>query len=185
MDRSVNHLPDDAALAAGLATVLRDADRPGGIVRLLERRRNDYFSTFPSEFVTYRRADGRSGRLFCKYMVALPEDHRDHGARGGVAYEAVVYERALARLDVPVPAFRGTVRDPHTGGTWLVLDDVGGAVRLTRSGNPGDLTRAAEWLGRFHAAQARRLAVAGPPPGLVAYHGDYYRGWARRTASFT
>src|SRR4051812_17595623 len=56
-------VPDTADLARGLAAVLPAAELPPGGVEVLDRELNDFARTFPSEFVTYRRADGRAGEL--------------------------------------------------------------------------------------------------------------------------
>ncbi|MFO0810199.1 MAG: phosphotransferase [Gemmataceae bacterium] len=175
--------PDDAALAAGLATVLDDADCRTGSVAFHRRQVNEYARTFPSELVDYDRAGGDIGRLFCKYMTVLPDDHRDHGSRGGVPYEAMVYERALVGLELTLPTFRGLARDPATGSAWLVLDHVADAVDLDLSEDESALVRAADWLGRFHATLAHRFAGA-RPSGLTVYDAAYYQGWARRAEEF-
>src|SRR5438128_5539631 len=94
-------LPDLATLTARLNT-LREGDglvpRP---VTILSREKNFYASTFPSEVVTCRLADGQERRLLCKY--AGGRNHNAHGHRGGVGYEADIYRRVLRPLGISVP----------------------------------------------------------------------------------
>src|SRR5947207_1239024 len=99
--------PDLADLTARLSAVLDGAAPGRAPVTVLEREPNPFASTFPSEVVVCRTADGETRRLFCKY--AAERDHKAHGHRGGVAYEARVYGRVLTPLGVTIPHFHGAV----------------------------------------------------------------------------
>jgi hypothetical protein len=164
-------LPDAAALTSGLSAAF------GGPVVVFTRERNVMASTFPSEVVTCRLADGSDRRVFCKYG-ARHIRHR-HGHRGGVTYEAWVYRDLLHPARVPVPAYYGSHTDPATGDVWLFLEYLADGVRVNKSPHPAAMTLAAGWLGRFHRVFEGRAV-----PGLNVYDADYYGGWARRTAEF-
>jgi hypothetical protein len=167
--------PDRPTLAAGLGAAL------GGPVTLLRRKRNDYSSTFPSEVVTCRLADGSERRLFCKYSAGV--GHNAHGHRGGVAYEAEVYRRVLQPSRLSSPRFYGTYADGPARGTWLIIEYLAAAEVVHLSVDPAAMRLAARWVGRFHAAQEARLART-PAAFLRTYDAAYYRGWVRRTSLF-
>ena len=180
MPRTPPGLPDARALAAGLEAVLQGADAPTGRVAFLRREPNVYGSTFPTEIVTCRVADGGVRRFFCKYATA--ESNTDFGHRGGIALEADVYHRVLQPLGVSVPRFFGTASDPATGRDWIVLEYLEDNAPLAEAPDPGPELPAARWIGRFHAANEARLGGE-PMPFLTRYDAAYYLGWAQRTAA--
>ena len=146
----------------------------------IQREANDYASSYPSEILACQFADGSARRLFLKYMATVEEGHRDHGFRGGLAYEGRVYSELLR--DVMRPAFHGL----HTGrdGTlWLILEFLDDAVRLQHAEDESAFLQAAAWLGKFHAVQEQRLAAA-RPAGIRVHDAEFCRGWARRTNEF-
>lgn len=167
--------PELPALAEGLTAVFRDV----GPVTIVARAPNRQVSTAASDVITCRLGDGRELRLLCKYGGPPA---RSHGYRGGVPYEAVVYETVLRPAAVPTAQFHGAYESP-AGETWLVLEFLDRAVRLTHSADPGVHRAAARWIGRFHALTAARLANE-PLPALNVHDPDYYRGWAQRTAEY-
>jgi len=175
-------LPDLDALAAGLTAVFRTNLSLPAPVTVLERQPNDWARTFPSEIVRCRFANGSERQLFCKYMFGLPRDHEDHGSRGGVSYEALVYRSVLQHVPGFAPRFHGLHEDP-VGGAWLILDNLDDAIILDRTEEADGLTEAASWIGRFHGFQEARLSRT-ETAGLKRHDADYYRGWARRTALF-
>jgi aminoglycoside phosphotransferase (APT) family kinase protein len=133
-------------------------------------------STYPSEVVSCRLADGVDVRVFCKYGADRPA-HLDGGHRGGVGYEAAVYRDVLRSSGVSVPRFYSSYTDPGTGAVWLFVEYLPRAARVSKS--PGAMGLAARWLGEFHQTFEGR-----PAPGLNCYDADYYRAWARRAAEF-
>lgn len=177
---SLEPLPTSAILAASLERLLGDANP----VSILKRESNDYARTFPSEIVTLRNGDDIEAMLFCKYMTHLPEDHCDYGMRGGVPYEAKVYERVLRSLTVSTPGYVGTDRDARTGVEWLVLRHIAGATDIDRTTEPDMMPKAAAWLGRFHA-EASGLAHDPSRAFLKQYDLEFYRGWSLRTLQFS
>jgi hypothetical protein len=176
-------LPDTQTLAEGLACVLGGADLPADRIKILRRLANPSARTFPSEIVTYQRSGGGEAQVFCKYMTRLNEDHRDHGSRGGVLYEALVYERVLRSCSLSAPYCYGTYVDSVHGSSWLVLEHVAGGVELGLTTEATAMKQAAAWAGRFHALAEKRLPAA-PLPFLTRYDAAYYAGWARRTAEY-
>ena len=177
--------PDLQTLMAGLRSVFSRNGFSADLT-ILDRGPAVYVSSFPSEVVTCRFNDGRELQLFCKYASAWKYAyrliHRAHGHRGGVAYEAEVYRSVLQPLQTSTPTFYGAHRDETSGQTWLILEYLDGSVRANkRASQPATMSRAARWIGRFHAANEARLASAAMPC-LTRYDAEYYRGWARRTS---
>src|SRR4051812_48113795 len=161
-----------------LATVLAQAARTRAgreLVEIVDRRSTPDESTYPVEIVTCRFADGTTQELFCKYSAGLSHDVFGH--RGGVGYEASVYEHVLDGSPVRTVGFFGAHR--AADGTWLFLENLQGAERASQSVDPATMPAAAQWAGRFHAAHE-----ATSPAILRRYDADYYRGWLTRTQSF-
>ena len=168
-------LPDLPTLAAVLDAAFEV--RAGATV-VIDRRPNEYASSFPSEVVTCRAGDGSPRRVLVK--VGAGEGHGAHGHRGDVGYEAEVYRRVLQPMSCTAPRWYGDTGHV-TGERWLVTEYVDDAVRLADLDDPAALPCAARWIARFHAATATwtdrpELAF------LRRYDAEYYRQWAHRTA---
>jgi len=173
-------LPDIAELRAVLAPLCAQAGVSPHALVSTRREVNDYTSSHESEIVACEFADGTVRRLFIKYMATLDESHRDHGMRGGLAYEALVYSKLLRGANRP--AFHG-LHQGRDGLLWLVVEFAEEAVRLQHTEDESAFFEAAAWLGKFHAVQERRLATT-RPAGVRVYDAEFYRGWARRTNEF-
>jgi hypothetical protein len=169
--------PDLHSLTEGLQAVCCSAPSGDGPVTVLDREPNIYGSTLPSEILTCRLADGRRQRLFCKYETE--ESNADFGHRGGLAYEAAVYQRVLQPAGVSTPGFIGLYTDPTTGQAWLFLKYLEGNAPLSEAPDLAPERAAARWIGAFHAASEARLALD-PVPFLNRYNAAYYKGWAER-----
>jgi len=149
----------------------------GNGVEILDRQRNPYASTFPSEILTCRFEDGHTVRLLCKYTAG--HEHNSFGHRGGVGYEAEVYQRVLAPIGMSAPAFYGDFRDAETGEPWLAIEFLEDAKLADEALDiPKALESAAAWAGRFHA-----LTGNSSFDFLNRYDGDYYAQWASRTSA--
>ena len=174
-------LPHVHALTDGLTRALGDGNA-GCPVSVLNREPVLYPGWTPVEVVTCRFADGSARRLLCKY--GSPVRAAAYGHRGGVPYEAAVYQQVLGALKLSSPAFYGTYEDAATGATWLFLEYLHGSFRLRDVEGAAPLGLAAAWIGRFHAAAQQHLAPAGWRTLLRNYDEGYYRGWLARTAAF-
>jgi hypothetical protein len=108
-------------LTAGLVETFGDGAAPGPVT-VLDRSPNDPASTFPSEVVSCRLADGRGLQALCKYEAGRNHNALDH--RGGVAYEDAVYWDVLGPVPVTAPRLYGTQTEGLTGDIWLVIEYV-------------------------------------------------------------
>lgn len=168
-------LPDLDELRAALAPLCAEAGFSTHPLISVRREANDRASTFESEIVNCEFADGTRRRLFLKY-TALIEDGEDPGETGGPAYEALVYSGLLCGANRP--AFYG-LQSGRGGTQWLVLEFMERAVLLRHAEDDAVFLKAAAWLGRFHAAQEQRIALA-RPDGVRVHDVEFFRGWAMR-----
>ncbi len=93
MTPAPNPFPTLATLSKGLNQVLTGNGLPAGPVAVLKRKPLLPGMTFPTEIVTCRLAGDQKLHLFCKYEAG--RNHNAHGHRGGVSYEAEIYEGLL------------------------------------------------------------------------------------------
>ena len=175
-DVVADHLvPDDATLEAGLRTAL---GAHGVTVSLASRRPTEWFTTYPTDLVRCE-IDGRPVTLFCKFSAGV--SHDAHGHRGGLDREIVAYEQVVTRSGLSAVRWYGWHRDQHDH-VWLLLEHVEGSVRVNKTPDPGAMTAAAAWLGRFHAFGEERLREGDLE--VPTYDLAYYRGWVERARRF-
>ena len=173
-------LPTPEELHTALAALCVAAGISHHQLTSVQREENEYSRSYASEIVVCRFSDGSKRRVFLKYMTKLDEGHRDHGMRGGLAYEAFIYARLLR--DLIRPEFFG-LHTAHDGSFWLVLECPDNTVPLDIAEDDTAIFKSAAWLGKFHAAQERRVAVE-LPTEVRAYDGEFFRGWAQRTNEY-
>jgi hypothetical protein len=176
-----SRFPDLEALSVGLNAVVGGNGSRRSRISILDRTPATYASTYPSEIVACQRGNHRQFKLYCKYMAGLSYD--SYGHRGGVPYEIEVYRHVLQPLPISVPRFYGSYNDVATGDTWLIIECVDPSLRLAKGPQPETMLRAAEWIGRFHAANEPRVSMAALS-FLNRYDSEYYLGWVRRTSLF-
>ena len=181
-------LPDSTMLTLRLTAALPRDEYERRPVEILRRTLPPFMCTYPIEVVTCRLPGGRRRRVFIKYQSG--QSHHCFGHRGNVSYEAEVYRRILHPLADFRPRYLGMHTDPQTGEVSLFLEYLHGSIRASdivwkrTVRQPRALARAACWIGRFHAQQAKRT----DDPSLeflTRYDAEYYRGWAQRTLEFS
>jgi thiamine kinase-like enzyme len=180
----MSRYPGTRALSRRLASTLV-AGRPAGTgVSILDRKRQERESTFPSEVVTFRTNDGREAVMWCKYSSGRgrsePAWHHAHGHRGGLTYEASIYRHVLEPLHLSTVRLLGA-SESQRGAAWIAIEYLDDALPIKSV--PDAITNAAEWIGRFHARNETRVTAASLQ-FLTRYTADYYRGWADRTLEF-
>lgn len=174
---SLSKFPSSERLAAGLNAVFHNSGPGGQSVAILGRKPNRFESSFASEIVKCHLAENGTYHVFCKY--GTDDFDEGYGHRGGVPYEASVYSKVLAPLHTSTPAFYGVYREKKSGETWLLIEYVKGASQGTSKTNEA-VIHAAQWIGKFHAANEERLSST-RLDFLRRYDESYYLGWARRT----
>jgi thiamine kinase-like enzyme len=173
---SPSKFPSSERLTVGLNDVFHKNGSEARDVTVISRQPNRFESTFASEIITCRLSWNGTFRVFCKYGTS----HFDKafGHRGGVSYEAAVYSKVLAPLHTSAPAFYGVYREKRSEQTWLLIEYLKGASRDVSKTNDA-VIHAAQWIGRFHAFNEKRISSS-QLGFLRKYDAKYYVGWARR-----
>jgi Phosphotransferase enzyme family len=174
--------PDTRVLIRVLTKLLHGGMSSGERVDVLDRLELREGSTFPVEAIQCQTRDGQRVRILAKYEAGRA--HTGHGHRGGVAYEADVYEHVLAASPCSAPAFFGRHHDRRSRDTWLFIEalDAKSLANTHRLNCDVVLPEAARWAGRFHADVASRthgLSI------LKRYDADYYRGFVDRVIEYS
>ncbi len=172
--------PDLERLTTGLSGVLSQGPVNGKLT-VLKRKPNPFGSTFPTEIVTCRlgcQGVGKTVSLFVKYGTK-PFDGI-YGHRGNVSYEARVYQEVLQGFGFSTPRFYGVYKDKLDGAPWLIIEYMGRGYPASWSKDPEAMVRSAGWIGKFHAANEKRLRDS-RLKFLRRYDTGYYLGWTRRT----
>ncbi|GEM_PF-1563437 len=165
-------LPDTSVLARDLNAVLRCRGNNGSDrLRIVQRTLNPHSSTFTSEIVTCAE-NGQCLNLLCKFDRPIRTLAREH--RLGIAYEAAVYQNALAESGDTVPRFYGYRPGDSKSMGWLALEHVTTGVKVQRTPHSHAIVEAARWLGRFHAEQERKIAQS-RAIGLRVMDDEFYR----------
>ncbi len=163
----------------GLSSVLSQDSTE--TVTVLKRKPNPYGSTFPTEIVQCR-LNGQNGdkpvSLFVKYGTRKFD--KVYGHRRGLSYEARVYGEVLQSMGVSTPKFYGLYKDGPRKTPWLIMEYMSQGRPASWLKDPIGMVRSAGWIGRFHAANEKRVQD-GKMKFLRKYDSDYYHGWAKRT----
>ena len=180
-DSNISEYPDSRVLARVLAKTLVQSGRDTAGVAILDRRALSG-STFPVEIVSCQLRDGGAFQVFCKYEAG--RSHPGHGHRGGVSYEADVYESLLRPSSCSAPAFFGRYHHRRSGDTWLFIEAVNAnsIANTRRADSVVALPEAAGWIGRFHADFATHISKL---PNITRYDAGYYRGFVNRVIEFS
>lgn len=147
------------------------------VVEVLERRPNPFASSFPSEIVECRWADGAERPILIKeHMAGI---HDGYGYWEGAGYEASVYLRVLAGLDLGTPRYLGSWLDEAARRHFMAIEYVSG-LRLNKA--PMErLADVARWTATLHArASARAMA----DEEVRRYDDSFFRGWSGRALEF-
>lgn len=176
----IMQLPETCYVKTHLADVLQDVHPDRVSLVSVERKRNIFSSSFPSEIVVCHFEDGFELTLYLKH--GIPDKHTGHGYWNGTAYEAMVYQDLLQKLPIRTPRYFGQFTYNKKTHPCLVMEYIEDHRRLDKS--PEDnMLRCARILGKYHGA-AESYLTQHPSTYLKTYDIDYYRGWARRTCQY-
>jgi GT2 family glycosyltransferase len=149
-----------------------------GEVEIIDRSPNPYASTFASEIVRLQAADGEELEVLVKSARGTGPSSLRH--RGGVSYEARVYSAVLEPLGVETAPCYGQLGDGS-----LVLHHLRASTALALTDAPEEmLAQAAEWIGRFHAANEHRVSEP-ELDFLRRYDQAELHRWSRRARQLT
>jgi hypothetical protein len=165
--------PDNQTLLYHLSTILAGREGLTDQVELLSRNVSTQSSTFPAEIVNCKTADNRHVSLLFKYVGGLGPNNFNH--RGGVDYEAEVYEKVLMYLPVTCAKFYTSFRCGEKNERCLVIEYLPDCVTMSSPLVADGLLKAAEWIGQFHALNEDKA-----PSFITKYDESYYRSWVKR-----
>ena len=133
--------------------------------------------TFPKELVRLRDEAGNGQVLFVKFESGV--DHDDAGHRGGVSYEARVYEEILRPAGLVEGVFIGALRSDQVRDTWLVLRFLEDGQRVKKVAGPEPMRAAARWIGQLHRSFDEGT-LKSSAPWMIRYDESYLRSWEQR-----
>jgi aminoglycoside/choline kinase family phosphotransferase len=144
-----------------------------GQVEIISRENFIESSTFPVEIIKCKTGDGNILNLFCKYLGGMGPNNFGH--RGGVEYEAKIYESILDNTSLSKIQYYGQCLLPDNGGLLLVIEYLGKALRMLYSGDPDASVKAANWVGTFH-----HMYESKAPSFVKVYDEEYYSIWSNQ-----
>jgi thiamine kinase-like enzyme len=171
----MHELPTEIELLDQLTGLFQSQDQ---LDRIISRKGFVEQGTFPVEVVTIQLKDGRTLDLFCKYLGSGGANNFGH--RGGVSYEARVYEEVIAKIPLAHTRYFGTCIFGENVGLAIILEFLGKTLRFGYSTDPNALSKAAAWIGAFH-----RLTESSIPSFLTVYTRDYYDHWRDQFADLS
>ena len=142
--------------------------------------RLDYFesSTFPVEIVTCKTSQGKIYNLFCKYLAGMGPNNFGH--RGGLEYEAKIYESILDKTQISKIKYIGQCRLADNNDLLLVIEYLGENLQMAYSEEPDILIKAAAWVGKFHTIYENDNYEF-----IKVYKRAYYIFWSERFLNST
>jgi hypothetical protein len=186
----VNQLPQQAA------PVLNDVDfgrfvedsatvhvgRDNHIVSI-ERKLNDYHSSFAIEELTIHFENGRRLPLIFKDLspnglLEYARQIRPHFSYQP-AREIIVYRHILAGAGLGTPTCYGALIDPEFERYWLLLEKVTGNP-LAKTGEFEIWCDAARWLADMHCRMADVATQEALTANLLRYNEDFFNAWIDR-----
>ena len=179
------NLPSVEKLQYGLRLALREEGVNGAGLKVTGRKPNPHSSTFPTEIVTCQLSEDQQIDLFCKYSADKANEAFGH--RGGVEYEAKVYDRVLRNLQLPVPRLWGFYEPDDCCDKWLIIEYLANSMKVAwilESTDPQAMIKAAVWIGKFHRTGSERLEDSSLR-FLNRYDINYFSGWSERTYQFS
>lgn len=167
--------PDSIILKEHLSAMLGTNNSS---LEIISREVFNESSTFPVEIVVCNTGTGNNINLFCKYLGGLGPNNFGH--RGGVEYEAKIYESILANAPVSKIKYFGQCLIKENGDLLLVMEYLGETLRMLYSGDPDALPKAAHWVGNFHHLYEGKI-----PDFVKKYDKEYYSLWSERFRNLT
>lgn len=173
-DSDLAHFVEESALA-------HFGDDPRIVT--IERRLNEYHSSFAIEELTVHFENGRRLPLIFKNLspdglLEYARQIRPHFSYYS-AREIIVYRHILAGAGLGTPTCYGAHIDPESERYWLLLEKVAGNP-LAKTGEFSIWLNAARWLADLHCRLAEVTAHPQIAANLLHYNEDFYNVWIGR-----
>lgn len=160
--------PETEDLNSQLEKMVNKVHSPFQMTKMVRRKKFDYHSTSPAEIISCSLDNGQLIHLFCKYAGSHTQFSNGH--RGGVEYEAKVYQKVLNKLSLSSPKFYGVYKGRNK--ICLVIQYLKGSKLLKDDHDPEHFAGAAGWIGNLH-----RIYIANLPSSVKRYDQGYYTIW--------
>jgi Ser/Thr protein kinase RdoA (MazF antagonist) len=152
-------------------------------IRSIERRLNDYHSSFAIEELTIHLENGRQFPLIFKNLspnglLEYARQIRPHFSYQP-AREIFVYRHVLDGAGLGTPTCYGAIIDSECERYWLLLEKVAGNP-LAKTGEFTIWCDAARWLADMHCRMADVLAHKELTVNLLTYNEDFFNAWIDR-----
>jgi thiamine kinase-like enzyme len=164
----------DDELRAWIGAVLAEAQASTPIVAAVDRARSKHSSSYETEILTVRLADGDELRLFLKDFgayVQLKDRMTQRRSR-----ELCVYRDLLAHAELGTARYYGAAWDESRHRFWLLLEFVEGAQ--VRYSEFDQWVKAAGWLGRMQGYFAKRIESLEGHDFLVRHDREFFSSTA-------
>ena len=167
--------PDNDNLTEHLSLMI---EKDKSVVKIISRSNYIESSTFPVEIVVCRTSQGKILNLFCKYLAGMGPNNFGH--RGGLEYEAKIYEYILDKTPITKIKYFGQCRLTFNNDLLLVMEYLGKNLRMAYSEDPDVLIKAATWIGKFQNIYENNAS------GFIKiYDRGYYTFWSERFRNST
>jgi len=166
----VSIFPESSRLEKELSDLFSRSDSVN-VLEISSRKPAVKSGTFAAEIITCRINGERSIDLRCKYLAGH-ENNQEGGHRGGVEYEAKIYESLFGQINLPLASFFGKFQIKEDKLFCMVSEFLDTSVCINQSALPDRMEKAADWIGSFHAAFEMKV-----PDFVINYDEKYYRHW--------
>jgi hypothetical protein len=157
-------------LSCHLSKLVKDVEATDGRFEILTRSRLTQSSTFPSEIVTGRFGSNHTVTLLCKYCAGI--DHNSYGHRGGIEYEARIYQDVIRHLQLSTVRYYGCFNLSESNEICMVLEYLTDSKRLKDSYVHEGKVKAAAWIANLHTLCENKAL-----PAVKVYDKNYYCQW--------
>jgi aminoglycoside phosphotransferase (APT) family kinase protein len=162
---------DNETLESHLTNIISNEMNTPTAVEVISRMPAIYSSTYRTEVITCKINKERFIELRCKYLEGY-ENNREGGHRGGVEYEAKIYEHLLRHINLPVAHYYGKLQIQEHNVFCMMLEYLKGSERINETLQPAPTEKAAAWIGAFHAAHEMKHLDF-----VIRYDENYYGYW--------
>lgn len=172
---------EQKALLKELLKILQQTGVSARRLNVIPGRSHLRTGTHRNESISCEMEDGSRRQFFLKYSKDYCPSTDRH--RAGIPHESEIYRQLLRPFAGSSPKLIAAGEINSLGVSFLLLEELEGFLRVSKTPSE-NMTRAAEWIGRFHAEN--EVTVNSPGPKFLSiYNKSYYRQWSRNTCRLT
>lgn len=137
------------------------------LAEIISFEKSSHEGSFPALIIRCKLKSGEAKTLRLKYSTT---DLENSPARGGIEYEAYVYDNILNDITLSKPNFYGYIKNRNTDFLLIEYLENGTLIKHT---TPSAFAQAATWIALFH-----KHFEGGKFPFVKRYDRDYFEGWS-------